>query len=348
MFLQHSTGGYMEANTQEYKFFYDSVRNGIKVQNGDSIDETIYTFFDEIQITTNTRTFYIDGGIEHTVIDIKYSKKDFALKALFYDKIVKPELVSEEFRDSKTFKPDETNSYETSYFHFMISEKGFAVYKKQSYYDKIKPKTNETDNDTNLIEQKDTADQVFYRILMMYLLAIAYNRKMDKLSNDMANIYTAKENSWYIENFIEKIHAFDLQYFFENPVKMDRYQTYNFWKIISTNYNVKAKHDEIKSQVIALADILSRNREKEALLLSQRILHQEQQREKEANKRELKLQKRVTCLGILIAIIPIILELPIPYSRLMEINFINSGMSYIKNLASLGFEFIKTFLNSLL
>lgn len=327
----------MEQNTQEYKFFYDGVRIGIKAQYGSSMDEIIYTFFNNIQITTNTRTFYIEGGIEHTVIDIKYSKRDFAYKALFYDKVVSSELISEEFRDAKTFKPDETNSYETSYFHFMVSEKGFAVYKKPNYY-KNKSKTNEeqSDNESNQSEykEKDTADQVFYRILMMYLLALAYNQKMDKLSNMMALIFmNNKQNKKYtesLENFITDIHAFDLQYFFENPVKMDRYQTYNLWNIIARNYNVKAKHDEIKSQVLALADIISRNKEKKQVLL------------------EKKFQKRITRLGLIIAIIPIILEIPIPYSRLMEINIINMASNFIKKYTSLGFEFIKTFLNSLL
>lgn len=328
----------MEQNTQEYKFFYDGVRIGIKAQYGSSMDEIIYTFFNNVQITTNTKTFYIEGGIEHTVIDIKYSKRDFAYKALFYDKVVNSDLISEEFRDAKTFKPDDTNSYETSYFHFMISEKGFAVYKKPNFYNKNKSKTNEeqpdNENIQNEFKEKDTADQVFYRILMMYLLALAYNQKMDKFSNMMALIFmNNKQNKKYtesLETFITDIHAFDLQYFFENPVKMDRYQTYNLWNIIARNYNVKAKHDEIKSQVLALADIISRNKEKKQALL------------------EKKFHKRITRLGLIIAFIPIILEIPIPYSKLMEINFINSGISYINNLTSLGFEFIKTFLNSLL
>lgn len=82
--------------------------------------------------------------------------------------------------------------------------------------------------------------------------------------------------------------------------------------------------------MLALADIISRNKEKEQALL------------------EKKFHKRITRLGLIIAFIPIILEIPIPYSKLMEINFINSGISYINNLTSLGFEFIKTFLNSLL
>ena len=105
---------------------------------------------------------------------------------------------------------------------------------------------------------------------------------------------------------MEEIHAFDLQFFFENPIKMDRYQTYNLWNIIATNYNVKAKHDEIKSQVLSLAKIISRNREKKQLLL------------------EKKFQTRVTKLGIVIAIIPIILAVPIPYYQFLEINIINN------------------------
>lgn len=324
----------MEQNSQEYKFFYDGVRLGVKTQYGSSMDEVIYTFFNDIQITTNTRTFYIEGGIEHTVIDIKYSKREFAYKALFYDKVVSSELISEEFRDAKTFKPDETNSYETSYFHFMISEKGFAVYKKPSYYNKNKSKTNDdqenNENSQNEVKEKDTADQVFYRILMMYLLALAYNQKMDKLSNLMAAIYVRKQDNNLLEKFMESIHAFDLQFFFENPVKMDRYQTYNLWQIIAKNYNVKAKHDEIKSQVLALADIISRNKEKEQVLL------------------EKKFHKKVSRYAILLAAIPIILEIPIPYSRLMEINIINNIFTYLGKLIALGFEIIKNLLNSLL
>ena len=192
----------MELDIQKYNFFYDSVKTGIKLYKYD-INEIVYTFFNNIQITTHTRTFCIEDGVEQTIIDIKCNNSNFIYKELFYDKIVSSDLISEEFRDAKTFKPNETNSYETSYFHFMVSEKGFAVYKKPNTNAKHKNMDNNEKSDNSTIKteykENDTADQVFYRILMMYLLALTYNQKMDTLSNEMAKKYKSKQNSNVLE-----------------------------------------------------------------------------------------------------------------------------------------------------
>ena len=315
----------METNNNQYKFFYDSVKNGIVKDYGNSINDVTYSFFNQIKISTDSVTYYINGGIEKTKINIKILGSDnIVYKAIFYDGPVETSIISEEFRDSKSFQPNDTNSYETSYFHFMISEKGFAVYKKINFYAKNQQKSNNENSEEDIKnEQKDTADQVFYRILVMYLLALAYNHQMDKLSNLMAKIYSKKANNKLLENFVESIHAFDLQYFFENPVKMDRYQTYNLWKIIAENYNIKTKHDEIKSQVLSLAEIISRNK-------------------------EIRFHKKITRLGILLAAIPIIIEIPIPYNKLMEINFINKFITLLSNISSGIFELIKAFFNGLI
>lgn len=73
------------------------------------------------------------------------------------------------------------------------------------------------------------------RFLTLYLLAIVYNLKMEKFLEDGDKIYKnyinkKEENSLEgiseIIEFRESIYAFDLQYFFENPIKIDKYESY--------------------------------------------------------------------------------------------------------------------------
>ena len=54
----------------------------------------------------------------------------------------------------------------------------------------------------------------------------------------------------------DEIYAFDLNCYFYNPVKQNKHQVYNIWNLISQNYDVKIKHDEIKSQVVDLTTII--------------------------------------------------------------------------------------------
>ena len=54
----------------------------------------------------------------------------------------------------------------------------------------------------------------------------------------------------------DEIYAFDLNCYFYNPVKQNKHQVYNIWNLISQNYDVKIKHDEIKSQVVDLTGII--------------------------------------------------------------------------------------------
>ena len=99
------------------------------------------------------------------------------------------------------------------------------------------------------------AEDKFDRVLLLFLLSLAYNLKAEKLLQDVSNAY---KNSSYEDMILlrDEIYAFDLNCYFYNPVKQNKHQVYNIWNLISENYDVKIKHDEIKSQVVDLTTII--------------------------------------------------------------------------------------------
>lgn len=263
-------------------FSNDSVRNNETIKFKITIVE--------LEVAQEKCIVYKKMKLEVRCIEPKYEE---IFNIYFYDEKISKELISQDIRKSKTFVFDDTNTYETDHFIFVVSERGFhlcarsAASQKDEYNEK-------------------TIDR-FDRFLNLYLLAVAYNIKMDNFLEKGAELYS--DNMHQLDNimdFNESIHAFDLQYFFENPVKLNRYETYNVWKLIFAKYRVKDKHDEVKMQVLSLTDILVKNKEK---LL--------EKKEKNIRKREDKFHKHIAVLGIYLAIIPIFIEVLNNCSTLM-------------------------------
>lgn len=289
------------------KYFYSSISRSIETtayqlvkNNGKNKgDSFLYTIFSSNEAYKNESvTFKI------TISDLEISKEDNAVykklkldikcvepeydeifKVYFYDSIIDDDLISLDIRNSKTFKFNENNTYRTEYFIFVVSENGFHLCDKSAANSKDK--------------YSDLTIERFDRFLNLYLLTLAYNIKMENFLEKGAELYT--NNTQHINNIMdlrESIHAFDLQYFFENPVKMNRHETYKIWEMIFSKYKVKDKHDEVKMQVLSLTEILVKNKEK---LL--------EEKENNIRKREDKFHKNIAILGIYLAIIPIFIEI---------------------------------------
>lgn len=204
------------------------------------------------------------------------------------------EEISKHLRRSRPFTINEDNSYSKENFLFAVSEKGIVL----CSYDKNE-KQGKTRNS---------------RFLTLCLLAIAYNIKMEKYLEDGAKIYKnyidkKEENSLEgiseIIEFRESIYAFDLQYFFENPVKIDKYESYIVWSIISKCYKVMVRHEEVKNQVLSLTEIIVKNKDQE---LQKYEKEKELQMEK-ANKIEKSFQNRISLIGLFVAVVPIVITL---------------------------------------
>lgn len=234
--------------------------------------------------------------IKKLKLDIKCVEPEYdeIFKIYFYDDKIARDLISKDIRNSNTFVFNENNTYETDYFIFVISEKGFHLCDKSA--------ANQKDKYSDLTIER------FDRFLNLYLLTLAYNIKMENFLEKGAELYA--DNTQQVSNIMnlnESIHAFDLQYFFENPVKMNRHETYKIWEIMSAKYKVKDRHDEVKMQVLSLTEILVKNKEK---LL--------EEKEKNIRKREDKFHKNIAVLGIYLAIIPIFIEILNNFKPLAE------------------------------
>lgn len=173
------------------------------------------------------------------------------------------EQVSNDLRGYSTLRANNANSYLGRGFFFIICERGFAI----------------SDFNTKVNIRR------FHNFVILFLLAIAYNLKMDDFLIQGAEVYNKhRDNIEEISDLQESIYAFNLQYFFENPVKIDRHQLYAIWSIISKNYNIKTKHDEVNTQVLELTNLLE-NRKSQAF------------------------NKNISLLGIVLATAPILTEI---------------------------------------
>ena len=174
-----------------------------------------------------------DDGYDWTFINIIYTTKDIG-----NDKI------SENIRGSKTLDIKEgDNLYVTKTKRrdkIVFDPKGLFVYGNDSVYKKS---------------------------LYCYLLALAYDQKSRDLLLAAITAFDSGDNKRMIDARND-IYAFDLKYFFENPVNVSVYETYELWKFAERTLSVKSKHDEIRQQVAELATIIEDRswRKKEWLL----------------------------------------------------------------------------------
>lgn len=220
-----------------------------KIIDKDDRDYILYNiFYENDKIYIKNKKLISDKDNENKDIEIKIENIDI-------------EQVSNDLRGYSTLEANNTNSYLRKGFFFIICEKGFAI------------------SDIN------TDVRRFHNFVILFLLAIAYNLKMDDFLIQGAEVYNKhRDNIEEISDLQESIYAFNLQYFFENPVKIDRYQLYIIWSIIAKNYSIKTKHDEVNTQVLELTNLLE-NRKSQAF------------------------NKNISLLGIVLATAPILTEI---------------------------------------
>ena len=128
---------------------------------------------------------------------------------------------------------------------------------------------------------------------MLFLLALAYNARMDAFLKDSIDIYntyksenTNLSDTIYkrIIDFREYVYFFNLKYFFEFPVKQDRHELFEIWELISNTYLVKQKHDEINAQVSDLTKVITLNQNEKKLEEEKEFQERIQDRDKKFNK----------------------------------------------------------------
>ena len=165
-------------------------------------------------------------------------------------------------------------------------------------------------NEASQKYNKQTIDK-FDRFLLLFLLALAYNARMDAFLKDSIDIYntyksenTNLSDTIYkrIIDFREYVYFFNLKYFFEFPVKQDRRELFKIWELISNTYLVKQKHDEINAQVSDLTKVITLNQ-------NEKKLEEEKEFQERIQDRDKKFNKNISLIGIVLAIAPILIDI---------------------------------------
>ncbi|MDX4039636.1 hypothetical protein [Aliarcobacter skirrowii] len=222
----------LQKNSIKHKFLYQSVKDEIILyEESENSNIKIYCIFGfYFLIVQGLNCTSVD---EIRILDFKKLDDSQAYYGHYFDNLKDDEDISQSLRNSNTLKISNINCYDNSDIKVVFAESGFVVCSK-----------------LNL-----SAEDKFDRVLLLFLLSLAYNLKAEKLLQDVSNAY--KKSSY--EDMIllrDEIYAFDLNCYFYNPVKQNKHQVYNIWNLISQNYDVKIKHDEIKSQVVDLTGII--------------------------------------------------------------------------------------------
>lgn len=222
----------LQKNSIKHKFLYQSVKDEIILyEESESSNIKIYCIFGfYFLIAKAANCTSVD---EIRISNFKKLDDSQAYYGHYFHNLQADEDISQSLRNSNTLKISDINCYDNSDIKVVFAESGFVVCSK-----------------LNL-----SAEDKFDRVLLLFLLSLAYNLKAEKLLQDVSNSY--KKSSY--EDMIllrDEIYAFDLNCYFYNPVKQNKHQVYNIWNLISQNYDVKIKHDEIKSQVVDLTGII--------------------------------------------------------------------------------------------
>ncbi|MFY4859752.1 hypothetical protein [Aliarcobacter butzleri] len=222
----------LQKNSIKHKFLYQSVKDEIILyEESESSNIKIYCIFGfYFLIAKAANCTSVD---EIRISDFKKLDDSQAYYGHYFNNLQADENISQSLRNSNTLKISDINCYDSSDIKVVFAESGFVVCSKLNF----------------------SAEDKFDRVLLLFLLSLAYNLKAEKLLQDVSNSY---KNSSYEDMILlrDEIYDFDLNCYFYNPVKQNKHQVYNIWNLISKNYDVKIKHDEIKSQVVDLTGII--------------------------------------------------------------------------------------------
>ncbi len=143
------------------------------------------------------------------------------------------------------------------------------------------------------------------------LLALAYTIKAQELLLRAIEAHERGDAEAMI-GARNAIHAFDLKYFFANPVKMEVAETHALWQLAARYSNVHGAHREIKEQVTGLADIIesqrrdeeAKRREAEAERHRAAERREQQQRERDEERRR-QFDRKLNIAGIIFALLSV-------------------------------------------
>jgi hypothetical protein len=217
----------LEKQELVHKFLYHSVKNEISFYtHKEYFDIRVYSVFGFY--------FLLSCDMAMSTYEEFIKLDDADVYSAYYSTTEQnDQYISQILRNSNTLEISEKNSYDNPDIKVVFGENGFVLCSKLNI----------------------DAEEKFERVILLFLVAMAYNLKVQTLLQDVSLSY---KNGSYKEMIKKRdeIYAFDLNCFFANPVKPNRHQVYEIWNVIAKVYDTKNKHDEIKSQVIDLANVI--------------------------------------------------------------------------------------------
>lgn len=209
---------------KKFDYINDRLANRITIYEKGSW--TIYSLFGVNILKTD----------DSNIIPSKYIKIDNASKinfvAHYVDEDIDDESISKTLRGSTTLKINDTNSLDLKDIKVVLSERGFLFCNKL-YKDKEK----------------------FDNTIFLYILSIAYNIKINVFFQQVLQNYDENSYDKLIETKRE-FFEFNLNCFFYNPIIKRHHQKCSIWNLMSSYYDIKTNHEEIKTQMLDLIDLV--------------------------------------------------------------------------------------------
>lgn len=235
--------GLIKRSFEKVNFLYDSIIDNIYFYELDQ-NRRVYCFFDVYFLVISTDlniTFDKNKNVEsknklykyHNEADFKECEEYFAY--YMSDKNGE-DIASMAIRNSKTLKANGKNSYDNYDIKAIFDARAFVI-----------------------LYKFNQDDSKFYRQVILFILGIAYNKKMLEFLNDVYTSYKNKDINKMVATRDDFL-GYDLSVYFTNPVKPQSHQTYEIWGRISDVLAIKNTHNEIKSQISDLVQVIYNKR----------------------------------------------------------------------------------------
>ncbi|MDY0135562.1 MAG: hypothetical protein RBS36_00195 [Thiomicrospira sp.] len=220
----------VKAVSSTHKLLHASLLAGVCFYEDDAGLEYIQ-FFDSV-------FFVLSRGADAQAVESKFRTQANRLQSLskefcFYQASgdQDEEVISQTLRGSKSLKLHDGNCFASEDVKAVFAEKGAWVYSKKG-------------------------NKHFDRFVLLYLLAQSYNLHSERQLEKVANAYDSKQLS-KMRDLKESALAFDVKYYFSNPVLSDRHQGRQIWCLLAGLFEVAQLHDEVKSQIQDLSDAIT-------------------------------------------------------------------------------------------
>lgn len=248
-----------------------------------------------------------------TVSNISLNDNSYLL--FFTDKEEDVKNFSQIIRDSLSFYSNDDNTIHTNRYKLIFDSKGSCIIFNNYFFTK---QNSNKDNETS--KCIGSVNVVYEDILLLFLLGLTYNnenehnmQKVTEICNNNSKNYKLDSLSYNeLLKLKYKMLNFDLNYYFDNPVKNNRQEYYKVWNFIASQMHIPELHNESKNQCLDIIHFLNDYREK-------------------------KINTRFTLIGIFISLLALVAthqELYTLYKKIpiKEISkFINDAWQLFKN-----------------